>query len=201
MLRHQTKTRQQLLDDDISFGEPLVTIEGSPSLLSGQATLVAPRQLATAMLAWMMGTFVVAYLLLPAFLEAAGIYSGLLDHLGDSFRAFVLTMGVVLAGVLTLRPKVQLHDLSSKRSADPVLAATSGSLLTWAILHSTMPMLRPLYDMGSTELAGFLGLNIVECLMFGMMLASLVRSRAAAFSLGALFQALFMISAGWFFIV
>lgn len=148
-----------------------------------------PSALMGAMLAWMSVVFGVCYVVLPATAGALGLFTGVIESFMFNMPAFVLSSLIAVVAGVALRPKMRL-DWSGPR--DPVLSAASGSLLLWAIIHNSTPLLRPFASMGGAELVTFVGMNIVEALMIGMMLASFTKSRAAAFALGAGFQALLL---------
>lgn len=151
-----------------------------------------PKELAKAAVAWMSATFVLCYLAIPTALTALGLRPwATLSPLEDSARlmgdvgGFGLAVIGVLAGLALLRPSVDVREAQR----DPVLAATAGGLLTWGVLHNVLPWLMPFAEMGAAPLAAFFVANVLESLLFGLMLGSFVRSRVAAFALGAAFSA------------
>ncbi len=56
----------------------------------------------------------------------------------------------------------------------------------------------PFGEMSAPVLASFIAVNVLESALFGVMLASLVKSRAAGFALGGAFQLLFLGTAIYF---
>ncbi|GEM_PF-6997760 len=151
-----------------------------------------PRELRRAAAAWMSATFALCYLALPTALTALGLRpwaagSPLADNarlIGD-FGGFALVVLGTLAGLALLRPRIDVK----RASHEPVLAATAGGLLTWGVLHSTLPWLMPFAEMGAAPLAAFVAVNVLESVLFGVMLGTFVRSRKAAFALGSAFAA------------
>ena len=101
---------------------------------------------------------------------------------------FALGRGVTVGGISMARPRVVV-DASHR---EPALAATAGGLATWALLHNSLAFLVPFGEMSAPVLASFIAVNVLESALFGVMLASFVRSPGKAFALGAAFQALFM---------
>ena len=151
-----------------------------------------PRELAKAAVAWMSATFALCYLAVPTALTALGLRPwASVSPLEDSARmvgdlgGFALVVLGTLAGLALLRPSVKVQQAQR----DPVVAATAGGLLTWGVLHNVLPWLLPFAEMGAAPLAAFVAANVLESLLFGLMLGSFVRSRAAAFALGAGFSA------------
>ncbi len=108
--------------------------------------------------------------------------------MGGSLAAFAITLAVTVSGIAIARPKVSLE--TTRR--EPIIAATLGGLVPWAILHNILPSLIPFADMTAGSLISFLAVNVLESALFGAMLASFTRSPRRAFALGAGFQLLFM---------
>jgi len=156
------------------------------------------RHLVPAAAAWMMGVFGVCYLFLPALALISGANMGLIFNLPLSILAFSVMLPLTLVAIAVFNPRVEIPRDGSMQPG-PVLSAALGSLSLWAVLHSVVPLLRPLYVMSGPELASMIVINGVESLLFGMMLASFVRTRGQAFVLGAAFQATFV--GIWFLVV
>jgi hypothetical protein len=156
-----------------------------------RVAVVRRRRLLPAAAVWMMGVFGVSYVALPLFAEVTGLYRGLLYDLPADLVSFTAATLMLLFGVALVGPRVEV-PLDGKPSFDPVIAATSGSLAVWGVLHNTLPMLRHFDDMATPELATFLAFNVIESALIGMMLASFTRSRWKALALGAGFQLLLL---------
>ncbi len=161
------------------------------------ARTVPTRALAGAVASWFALVFAICYLAIPAMASLAGLYHGMLPNLVVNTLAFI-PMAILTAALVTmLRPKV-VTNVSAAR--DPVVAATLGSLGMWAIGQEVSPLLQSLSTMPLYETVTFTGMNIIESGLFGMMLASFVRSPVKAFALGAAFQGLFLfLFVGWIF--
>lgn len=148
---------------------------------------VRPDALGPAMLGWMALVFGICYLALPTVSAMFGLYDGLLAGVLFNLPAFVLATFVTVAAATAVRPRVHTDV---RRARDPVLSAAAGGLLTWGLLHNTAPFLRHFSEFGSGELLAFVGVNVVEMTLIGMMLSSFTRSRVVSFALGGLFQLL-----------
>lgn len=148
---------------------------------------VPPGALGPAMLAWMAMVFGLCYLALPAAGAIFGLYDGLLAGVLFNLPAFVLATFVAVVVATAARPRVHTDV---RQARDPVLSAATGGLLTWGLLHNTAPFLRHFPEFGGGELLAFVGVNVVEMTLIGMMLSSFTRHRTVAFGLGALFQLL-----------
>jgi len=135
----------------------------------------------------MAGVFGLCYVALPLAASSVGLYSDFWSHLFFNLPAFGLASVVAAIGAMVARPTIRT-DTRARR--DPVIAATAGGLLTWAILHNLSALLTPFAQMEPLHLATFVGLNIVEMGLIGMMLASFTRSTVKAFALGMWFQLL-----------
>jgi len=164
---------------------PLALTRAEPSGV--QARPVPPNALGPAMLGWMALVFGVCYLALPTAAALVGLYDGVLEGVLFNLPPFVLGTFVTVAVATAWRPRVHT-DVHTAR--DPVLSAAAGGLLTWGLLHNTAPFLRHFPDFAGGELFAFVGVNVVEMLLIGMMLASFTRSRLVSFALGGLFQLL-----------
>lgn len=135
--------------------------------------------------AWMLMIFGVCYIAVPVMLAVVGLYGALSSFLFNAI-AFAFVAPAVLFGLEVLRPKLDLD-----RTTDPVLPVAAGSFMTWALLHNTLPFLRPFSDFYATELAAFIALNGLEAMLFAMLLATFVRSRAQGFAVGVGLQLTF----------
>lgn len=138
--------------------------------------------------AWFALVFGLCYVALPALTEVTGLHRGLLQTAPVAALSFGATAFATAVAASVIRPTLD-------GARDPVAAATLGGLLSWAALHHSSALLRPFWAMGAVELATFLALNVLELFLVGSMLASLTRSRLAAFGLGAGWQ---VISVGLF---
>lgn len=154
-----------------------------------------PGVIAGAAAAWMGMTFLLCYVLLPLTRQALGLRYTLTPSLFEealmlagSLGAFAVTLGVTVGGIAIKRPTISLDQ--GRR--EPILAATLGGLVPWAVLHNTLPFLIHFDEMSAASLLSFLGVNVLESALFGAMLASFTRSPEKAFALGAGFQLLFM---------
>lgn len=134
-----------------------------------------------ATLAWFALVFGLCYVALPAFAELTGLHRGLLSTAAVAGVSFGATSFVTAVVAALVRPTIDA-------ARDPVLAATLGGLGAWGILHNTSPLLRHFWEMSLVELGTFLAFNVLEMFLIGAMLASLTRSRVAAFGLGAGWQ-------------
>ena len=135
----------------------------------------------------MAGVFGLCYLALPLAATSLGLYSDFWSQLFFNLPAFVLATGIASVGAMVARPTIKT-DVRAAR--DPVIAAGVGGLLTWAIVHNLSSLLVPFAAMDLIELATFIGLNVIEMGLIGMMLASFTRSTVKAFALGMWFQLL-----------
>lgn len=152
---------------------------------------VPTPQLKKAAATWMGLVFALCYMGVPFATDALGLFawSGANFMMGGA--GFVAMLALTWAAISVKRPRVHLHQ----DVRDPVIAATAGGLGMWAIIHTVgFGLLTPLYAMAPAELLTFIGMNVVESALFGMMLASFSKNRLQAFVLGAGFQAAFMIT-------
>ncbi len=160
---------------------------GRERVLSGRARVAGAASV------WMMGTFLLCYLLLPVAQVLLGVSSQSIFEVMitgvASALAFLPMLAVVVMGIVVLRPRLSLNT----DVRDTALAATAGGLLIWTILHNTLPGLIWFGTMELSSLLSFIGANIIESALFGVMLASVVRTARAAFTLGLLFQGLFLL--------
>jgi len=177
------KTIEEVREEAVSLGTTSPLVVDKPGVLAGAAA------------AWMSMTFLLCYVFLPLTRQALGLRYGsapsLVEEgimLGGSLAAFGVALATVVGGIALTKPKVSLEV--SRR--EPVIAATLGGLMPWAILHNTLPSLVPFAEMGGGALLSFLAVNLLESAMFGVMLASFTRSPGKAFGLGFGFQILFM---------
>lgn len=150
-----------------------------------------PRAFAKAALAWIGGVFALCYLALPALLQALRLSP---EPLWLGFASDVFGFGVLgaaLVGALVMRTwgrgplRVHLADLAE---SDRIPAAAAGGLMLWGLAHNALPGLLPFAQMGWAYLGAFVGANIVENLLFGVLVATLSASRAGAFARGAAVQ-------------
>lgn len=148
---------------------------------------VLPNALGPAMLGWMALVFGLCYLALPTLSALFGWNDRVLEGALFNLPPFVLATFVAVAAATTWRPRIRTETHSAR---DPVFSAAAGGLLTWGVIHNTAPFLRHFSDFSSTELFAFVGVNVVEMTLIGMMLASFTRSRTVAMGLGSLFQLL-----------
>lgn len=152
-----------------------------------EARPVPTKALVGAVAAWFGLVYAVCYVALPTAGTAVGLYSNLIPNLVVNTFALIPAALITMGLVALTKPDVVTH-LRAKR--DPVIAATLGSLLVWFGLMETVSAVQPLSSMPWYEALTFLGFNVVEQSMFGMMLASFVRTPGKAFALGAAFQIL-----------
>ncbi len=150
------------------------------------------RQVLTGTAAWMSVVFVTVYGLLSTALDLSGLYPGLLGGWQADLAAFAVMLAGTLGVVALLRPRIELPRFTPVTHEDPVRWAVLGGFGAWAVAHSTVPGLWPLYEMPTGQLLAFTALNLVEHTLFGVMLASFVKTRRAAFALGALFSLAFL---------
>lgn len=147
-----------------------------------------PARLAGAAAVWMGGTFAICYLLLPMARAGLGLSAQALEGVvlvaGSAALSLLGLWAAVTLGLLLKRPTLAPEDGHPQRA----LVATTSSLLVWATAHNVMPWLMPLGELGGLELLSFLGANILESALFGVMLASLSQTIRGAFTLGMLFQ-------------
>ncbi len=164
------------------------------SMLHARASSSRPREvpapaMAGAVSSWFAIVFAVSYLALPALATALGLYSGMIANIVPNFLALA-TMGMVTTALAVMtRPRVVTNVRAAR---DPVIAAGLGSFLVWAGAQEFLPILQSLSAMPLFESLTFIGLNIVEAGLFGMMLASFARTPGRAFALGAAFQSLLL---------
>ena len=166
-----------------TFDHPLANVQ----FPSATPVDIRPRHLGSATAAWLLGVFALCYIALPMAAASVGLFTEFWSHVIFNLPGFALAALVTAVGVMVARPKITT-DVRATR--DPVIAATSGGLLTWAIVHNLSAVLLPFAAMGTAELATFIGLNIIEMSLIGMMLASFTRSITKAFALGMSFQLL-----------
>ncbi|MFT4628363.1 MAG: hypothetical protein ACI8PZ_007058 [Myxococcota bacterium] len=150
---------------------------------------IAAGKLTGAMATWFALILGVCYVAVPTARASVGLLDNLVGHMAFNIPAFVFTAFVVTIGAAVARPDVRLSTDSPR---DPVLAASAGGLLAWAVICNLSPILQPFWAMGAGELASFVAANVVEMGLIGMMLASFTRSAGKAFALGALFQVLML---------
>lgn len=170
---------------------PVVFQRGIPdaAIIERHYLVPKPRQLQKATAAWLGLSFLTAYAVLPFGAELLGLFPGLLDGFWAGGMAYGVLAGACVVTIGRLKPKVLIPRGEGNIPADPFIAATIGSLGTWAILHNLIPALMPFADMGLAGLVTLTFINIVESTMIGLMLGSFVRSRTKAFLLAAAFQA------------
>ena len=139
---------------------------------------------------WVSFTFLLCYLMLPLLRAGLGLSSqtliGVLGTALASAAALMLIVPLMWTALSGLRASLAVNV-----NPDNTLAATSGSLLVWGLLHNILPGLVPFDMMGLTELTTFIGVNVIESAMFGVLFASIAKNGRQAFSMGALFQTLF----------
>ncbi|MEL6344109.1 MAG: hypothetical protein AAFV53_13400 [Myxococcota bacterium] len=189
--RHRKEERLQQTDAPLAQTDAPLVETTAPIR---EPALRHSGQLASAVTAWVGLTFLVSYIALPLVRIAAGASSASVASLTYNAQAsFIGLLGVLaltLFGLGVTRPAARLNV-----DPDRVLAATSGGLLTWGLLHNILPGLIPFGAMGGVELGTFLASNVIEAGLFGVMLASLTRTGRGAFTLGVVFQtALLMFS-------
>lgn len=131
---------------------------------------------------WTAGIFGLIYVVGPIAMAAMGWFAALGSVVFNAF-AFAITIPALLLFLEIRKPEMHLQ-----RSIDPVLPAAAGAFAMWALLHNTLPILRPFAAFSPGELIAFLALNGLEFTLFGVIFATLVRSRAGGFVAGALFQ-------------
>lgn len=153
-----------------------------------RSAVVRGASLAAASAVWMSLTFALCYVLLPVAADLSGAHPGLLASLWADVLGFGAMLAAVTLGVLVGRPEVRVDR---QPATAPIAAATVASLAVWAVLHSLLPGLVRFEDMGVVGFSSFLAMNIVESSLFGVMLASLVRTVPRAFVAGGAFQAAF----------
>jgi len=179
----RTVTAERPAREAPTFDHPLAHVQ----FPSSKPVAINPRQLGSAMMVWMSMVFALCYVALPMTAANLGLYSGVWDSLWFNMPGFMLATFVAAIGAMVLRPTIKT-DVAAAR--DPVIAAGLGGLLTWGIIHNTSSILVPFADMGVLELTTFVGMNVVEMGLIGMMLASFTRSTLKAFALGMWFQLL-----------
>jgi hypothetical protein len=153
-----------------------------------------PGRLAAAAAVWMGGTFALCYLMLPLGriglgLSTQSIGSVALVAACSALSLIGLWMFATL-GLVVRKPVVSLEE----DHRDRAVTATVGGLLTWAILHNVLPGLIPFGAMEAGEMLSFLGANVIENALFGVMLASVAKTVRGALSLGILFQGFLLLS-------
>lgn len=172
------------------------SLENHPLLqevLARRGTAAVPRRkLAAASTSWMLATFGICYLAIPFVFDLVGLRMAQWWTLPGSVAAFSTMWVAMMAAIVAFKPDVRLDG-----RFDPVVSATAGGLLTWGILHNVLPGLTPFVMMPTAFLVAFIAANVLENALFGAMLASMVKTRRAAFALGAAFQGAFL-SLAWF---
>lgn len=149
--------------------------------VSAGSTEIPERELTGATAAWLGGTFLLTYLLLPALFVLIGAGGLGAFAFWPQFPAFLIVSAVVVTGVSIARPKIKLGEAG----ADPVAAALLGGFGMWAL---TQNLLLPFALMGTVQLLGLVGVNLIENLLIGAMLASFTKRADTAFTLAAGFQ-------------
>ena len=169
---------------------PVVFERGIPdaAIVERHYLVPRPRQLQKATAAWMGLSFLTAYAVLPFGAELFGLFPGLLEGFWAGGAAYGILAGACVLAIGRLKPRVLIPRGTGKLPSDPFIAATVGSLGTWAVLHNLLPALMPFADMGLAQLVTLTLINVVESTMIGLMLGSFVRSRTKAFALAAAFQ-------------
>jgi hypothetical protein len=167
--------------------EPLVPHRPHLPTLDPDTPVVVPTSsLSRAMGMWLSGIYLTCWLGLPlaAFL-LTGTQGGLFlsGLLGAPVFALAALVAIAVAGVA--RPAIRLSTASRR---DPVVSATAGGLVGWALVVNTLPFLVPFSAYSPFALALFVAINVVEMSLLGMMFASFTRRRSVAFALGAAFQ-------------
>ncbi len=185
--RRPSQLGERIRLDLPDFDEALSPFD--PSHLARTPQRVATAPLVSAMTGWFSLILLTTYVAAPLTRGAMGLLDNVAGHMLFNIPAFMLTAFVVTISAAVLQPAVRLHPDAPR---DPVLAATGGGLLTWALLHNLSPLLQPFTQMTSPELLSFLAVNVVEMGLIGVMLASFTRSSMKAFALGALVQALML---------
>ncbi len=183
----RTRSRSALEDELELLGAPLELRSASVPVYvpPNQVRRLPGGVMLSATAAWLGLVFGLCYVALPALFSVLGWNAGLLGALPLSALSFGGASLVTVVGASVLRPGIRLGVRASR---DPVLSATAGGLLTWGLVHNTADVLRPFWSMGGTELATFLGANVLEMFLLGALLASFTRSRLLAFGLGGAFQ-------------
>jgi hypothetical protein len=179
-----TAHRVKQLFDEPETVEPLMLHVGAPTELPRD---IPTRAMAGAMLAWMTGVFGLVYVAVPLVLSAAGLHAGMIRGLLFNLPSFVGATVVATAAACIFKPRIATA-MSGPR--DPVIAAASGSLLVWGLLHNLSPILTPFSAFATPQLIAFIGLNVLEMGLIGMLLSSFTRNPLKAFALGAGFQLL-----------
>ena len=160
--------------------------------IESQASTLAPtgRFLAAATM-WAMATFLLCYIALPIGYSVAGLRPfTLFWTLPGNVLAFGFAWTLTAAVMLTRASaeggvRVDLHGLSG---SDRIPAAMLGGLAVWGLLHNLLPGLMPFGTMSLSFLGVFLVSNIIENVLFGTILATITKTRRAAFAAGAAFQ-------------
>jgi len=150
-----------------------------------------PRAFAKAAVAWIGGVFALCYLALPALFQALRLSPEplWLGFAGDLVGFFALGGGLLSALVMRSwgRGPLQVH-LADLAESDRIPAAAAGGLMLWGLAHNALPGLMPFAQMGWAYLGAFVGANVLENLLFGVLVATLSASRAGAFVRGAAVQ-------------
>lgn len=186
----RTRIRQPELDFELS--EAALARVSELALLAESTRPDEPRRLSPseiggAMVTWLTAVFCLCYVVLPVGLSVFGALPQMFvfQNLWYSLPTFAMAGFVAVAAILAVRPRIRLGG-----PRDPVLAATIGGLGVWALAENFAGPFVPFAMMGPAHLAGLVALNVVEMFLLGTMLASLTRSTALAFVLGAGFQTL-----------
>lgn len=145
---------------------------------------------ALAAVAWLWGVFALCYVLVPALLWIVrGDFGGLSTAPGFA-PAFVAGSVLTAFYVLIERPTV-------RRGGEPVVAATLGGLVAWAVaMQALRHVFVPLTALGPVDAGILLAQNVLEMGLLGAMWASFARRPGLAFALGAAFQFLIIGIAG-----
>ena len=189
--RVTTTTRLSEPDLDLDFANTALT-KAEVALLTarsvpGETRTLAPSELGGAMIAWFSIVFALCYLLLPTGLALLGLpTTNVLFNLWFMLPAYFAAGLVAWVTALVVRPKVRLDG-----PRDPVVAASVGGLGVLVIAQNSLGW--PFFtfsEMSPAMLACFLGMNLVEMTLLGMMFASFTRRPLVAFAVGAGFQLL-----------
>jgi hypothetical protein len=148
-----------------------------------------PRAMGAAMASWLSLIFIACYFVGPLLMAGVGLNAGVLAALPYALPSFALASFVAIVGAMVAQPKIRL-DWRGRR--DPVISATLGGLGVWALVHNTSDLLVPFSDMSALELGSFVGLNLLEMSLLGMMFSSFTRRHSVALALGGGFQLLLM---------
>jgi len=154
---------------------------------SAAATVAAPPRelppgvLGSAMATWLVLTFALCHVALPAVLRITGIAPEIVNSVVFDLPAFALTSLVAIVGVLLERPRIDLSPMSKA----PVGAAMLGGLAVFAVVHNVAPgLVHPFSSMSTAQLASVVGLSVLEIGLVGAMLGSLTKRADVALALG-----------------